>query len=270
MDKLNCLKRTSFESVSRLSEKRATYIEAHRGVLKEYPENTLSAFQKAIDMGLDSIELDIWLTKDEIPVVIHGGPHGEISETTNGEGKVNELSYRELSEFQAGPNGETIPMLESVLELCKGKIFINLEIKDTNHSLAVEKIIQLLDKYNMKKETCISSFHHEYYNQIKNRFEVEDIEFGFLYDTSEGEKVSFEFENRHKNTINVWYKEITKEFVDHAHSKGMGVQVWFCLKDEETDEVIRHMFECGVDVYCTNNPKRVIEIRNELYSKASS
>ena len=55
-----------------------TYIESHRGVNRELPENTLSAFKRAIEFDVDSIELDIWLTKDKIPVILHGGNEGQL------------------------------------------------------------------------------------------------------------------------------------------------------------------------------------------------
>lgn len=68
------------------SERIMPVVEGHRGSVIE-PENTLIAFQNAIKLGCESIELDIWLSKDKIPVVIHGTDKGEVNNTTNGTGK---------------------------------------------------------------------------------------------------------------------------------------------------------------------------------------
>jgi glycerophosphoryl diester phosphodiesterase len=264
MDKVVTMKRETFQAYNRVSENRRTFIEGHRGFNKEHPENTLASFKAALDLGLDSVEFDVWLTKDDIPVVIHGGKFGEIHKTTDGEGKINEILSFEMSRYNAG-RGETVPTLEAVMLLCKGKIFMNIEIKDTQHVKCMKKILELLDIHNLKNQACISSFQHEYFSEIRSNEQLENIEFGFLYDTTEGQKMEIEYEGRPKCTLNVWYKEINPEFVNLAHSKGFGVHVWFCLDDIETDDVIRYMFQCGVDIYCTNNPKRVLEIRNDFY-----
>lgn len=76
-----------------------TQIIAHRGASKFAPENTLAAFKLAEKMGADGIELDIHLTKDQIPVIIHDE---DIKRTTNGRGFVQKYTYKELQQFDAG------------------------------------------------------------------------------------------------------------------------------------------------------------------------
>jgi len=140
---------------------------------------------------------------------------------------------------------------------------MNLEIKDKNHSIATDKIIELIFKHDVISQMAISSFNHLYFNEIKNRKELEKVEFGFLYDTTEDKKVDFKLDiNNH--TINVWYKEVTPEFVHNAHSKNMGVHVWFCMNDEESDEIINHLLKCEVDIICSNHPSNVFKLREEF------
>jgi len=102
--------------------------------------------------------------------------------------------------------------------------------------------------------------------KLKKNNEIEQIEFGFLYDTTDDQKCEFVLDSERKNsTINVWYKEITPEFVQKAHENSIAVQCWFRMDDNETDDVFRHIMTCGVDVICTNSPSRAIELRNELF-----
>lgn len=106
---------------------------AHRGFSGQAPENTLASFQKAVELGSDMIELDVRFSKDGQVVVIHDDT---IDRTTNGRGKVADYTLKELKQFDAGSwfapqfSGERIPTLKEVLELVKGKVLVNIEIKD--------------------------------------------------------------------------------------------------------------------------------------------
>lgn len=106
---------------------------AHRGLSSLAPENTLSAFKKAIQFGCDSIELDVQLSADHIPVVFHDQT---VNRCTNGQGKVSDLTWHELRLLDAGLwfsdefEGEYIPSLAEVLSLAASKkININIELK---------------------------------------------------------------------------------------------------------------------------------------------
>ena len=88
------------------------------------PQNTLSSFKKSIDIGLDSVELDVWLTKDMIPVVIHGGEYGEIEEFTDGKRNVKEMTLNELKDVNTIEGKEKVSTLEKVFQLCKGKCLL--------------------------------------------------------------------------------------------------------------------------------------------------
>ena len=80
------------------------YVAAHRGFKDKYPENTLLAFKKALDLEVDQIETDVRITKDKVLVLIHDE---KLDRTTNGKGKVSEYTFEELRKLDAG-NGEKI------------------------------------------------------------------------------------------------------------------------------------------------------------------
>ena len=140
---------------------------AHRGYRAKYPENTLIAFQAALDAGVQMIELDVLLSRDRKPVVIHDAT---LERTTNGKGAVSDYTLEQLKQLDAGgwfhPRfvGEKLPELSEVLDLADGRVFINIEIKphayEPHHPLdAVERqVIELIHRRKITDRVLISSF----------------------------------------------------------------------------------------------------------------
>jgi glycerophosphoryl diester phosphodiesterase len=96
----------------------------HRGAAGLEPENTLRSFRRALELGVDAIELDVHRVEDEL-VVIHDDT---LERTTNGQGPVAGLSLTALRELDAG-HGEMIPLLDEVLDLVGGRVLVNVELK---------------------------------------------------------------------------------------------------------------------------------------------
>jgi len=251
------LKRLSFDSFQKnKNPPHRVFIESHRGVNREEPENTLAAFEKAILLECDSIEMDIWLTKDKIPVVLHGCNDGKINDSS---GKINDYIFSEVIHIKLDKN-QNIPSLEDVFKLCKNKIFLNLEIKDANIKETFQEVYKLILKYNMQNEIAISSFHHSYHEEIKSLGSELQIEFGFLYKPPDDRIIEFNFE-RPFTTMNLWYKDINEDLVKKAHDNNIAVLAWFKLTDEETEEVIQYLIHCKIDIICTNDPRHAMKIR---------
>jgi len=105
---------------------------AHRGAMETHPENTIPAFRAAIDAGAQMIEFDVWLTKDNQMVIIHDPT---VDRTTNGTGKVTDLTLEEIKKLDAGSwkspefTGEKIPALEETLAIMPYNIWLNVHIK---------------------------------------------------------------------------------------------------------------------------------------------
>ncbi len=143
------------------------WIIAHRGYRAKYPENTLIAFQAALDAGVQMIELDVVLSRDRKLVVIHDA---NLERTTNGKGAVSDYTLEQLKQLDAGGwfhprfSGEQLPELSEVLDLAGGQVFINIEIKphayEPHHPLdAVERqIIALIRRRIIADRVLISSF----------------------------------------------------------------------------------------------------------------
>ncbi len=108
-------------------------IYAHRGWSSRYPENTLRAFAEAIALGVSGIELDVQLTRDGIPVVIHDR---SLARTTSGNGLVDEMSLSDIRALDAG-SGERVPILREVLDLVSDSVHLDIEIKAPDAGNAV-------------------------------------------------------------------------------------------------------------------------------------
>ncbi len=141
----------------------------HRGAKGHIAENTLASFQKAIELGVDFIELDVHNSYDKIPIVIHDKT---IDRTTNGSGLVSDYFAKELQEFG-------IPTLEAVFNLANNKCKINIEIKEFE---AVKGVLDLLGTNLFSKDKIlISSFDWKVLQEV--HFYDEQIQIGVLTET---------------------------------------------------------------------------------------
>lgn len=139
---------------------------AHRGASSLAPENTLSAFAAAFEGGADGLELDIHLSADGVPVVIHDET---LERTTDGCGPVSGATFQQLGQLDAGSwfsdefAGEAIPSLDAVLQLFGGKLRLNLELKEFDAGVAV---LDLLKRYP-SADIVVSSFNYELLRQLR-------------------------------------------------------------------------------------------------------
>ena len=151
------------------------WIIAHRGFKKNYPENTLVAFQAAIDAGVQMIELDVTLSRDRKLVVIHDAT---LERTTNGHGPVKDYTMEELKQLDAGSwfhsdfADQRLPELGEVLDLVNGRAITNIEIKanayEPNHPPdAIEtQVVELVKQKKMQNAVLLSSFNMDILAQI--------------------------------------------------------------------------------------------------------
>jgi glycerophosphoryl diester phosphodiesterase len=116
----------------------------HRGARAHEPENTLRSFKKALEIGVNAVELDVRKTKDNQVVVIHDS---DVKKTTNGKGLVNELTLKEIKEFST-VKGEKIPTLKEVLDFLDKKAKILIELKETG---VEEKVLSLVRENGCRK-----------------------------------------------------------------------------------------------------------------------
>lgn len=154
----------------------------HRGYSDQYPENTMLAFEKAIENGFDGIEIDVHKTKDGVLVLCHDE---KIDRTSNGKGYIKDMTYEELCAYNFGTkeNPQRIPLLKELLELCKNKdIKINLEIKTNKiqyQGIELESY-QMIKEMDMLDQVLFSSFYIE--SLYKLRALDSSLYLGYLFE----------------------------------------------------------------------------------------
>lgn len=258
-------------SISDLFDNNKTIVESHRGINREIFENTLESFARAINYGIDSIETDVWLSKDNVLVIYHGwGEFGQLQNLYDHSGNIIETNWKDLSHYKTLADGLNMPTLKDVMELTKDKIFLNLEIKDPRVNLIWPFLVELIEKYKYYDQIALSSFFFDYYNKTKeyNSKFNRNIPFGFLYHRNNSQEFIVD---KTGNCLNVYWKDATKSLCDRAHKNGMAVLVWFEMLDEENFSVYKWLIDNGVNVICSNEPmlakKYVKEYYNKFYKK---
>lgn len=146
-----------------LHNKKYVTVISHRGDWRGAPENSLQAYQNCIDMGVDMIEIDLQKTKDNVLVIMHDGT---LDRTSTGKGKISDKTYEEIKQYNllAGDGVGTrhkIPTLEEVLNLCKGKILINID-KGYDY---FKDVCELMEKTGTTSQVIIKSGHS--YDKVK-------------------------------------------------------------------------------------------------------
>lgn len=157
---------------------------AHRGAKAVAPENTLPAFQRALDMGVAGIELDIHCSKDGQLVVIHDE---SLERTTNASGKVHEYTAAQLAKIDAGGYfyadfaGVGVPTLSEVFDLVENRCRVNVEVKsgDPHGGDQVEPLIAMIEARNLYDQVIVSSFNPP--SLIKLRALAPKVQLGLLY-----------------------------------------------------------------------------------------
>lgn len=204
----------------------------HRGAKGYAPENTLLSFQKAIEMGVDGIELDVHLSADGQIIVIHDAT---IDRTTNGQGVVNSLSLRELKGFRI-ENEHEIPTLIEVFNLVNKRCFINIELKGKGTALPV---LALIEKYVSKKNWqyhhfLISSF--DWVSLLDIHLAKPTIPLGVLteYDID----LAFAFAKHiQAQSIHSYFHLLSKEKTAKIREEGFRILAWTVNETEDIQKI---------------------------------
>ena len=262
------LKRRTFDEF----KPHKVFIEAHRGVNQLKFQNTKESIELAIKYGLDSVETDLWLSKDNVGVLVHAGWSGELNRFyQNTNYRVFLTNWTELSKLRTIRDNLPMPKLEDIMILAKNKIFINLEIKDPRIDIVFPYITNLIEKYDYFNQISLSSFNHNYYKKIveynQNNTFKNKLSFGFIY--HEGSHMGMYNFNLAKTSLNLYWRSVTKNVCDKAHANGMAVFAWFYVGENENEEIWQRLFDCGIDIICSNFPLKAKKFRNKYYIQKS-
>ena len=211
----------------------------HRGARAYEPENTLRSFKKALEIGVDAVELDVRKTKDNQLVVIHDA---DVKRTTDGKGLVSELTLKEIKEFSA-EKGEKIPAMTEVLDFLDKKTKVLIELKETD----IEKqVVDAVRERGLQKNVIIVSFIEEALQKVREL--DKEVDTGLIYANHKNPiKTALDLE---ANYLLSFYRFTHTTTVQKAHENGLKVIVWTVNKPEEVVEYAKK----GVDGIASDKP----------------
>nr|WP_073247784.1 glycerophosphodiester phosphodiesterase [Caloramator proteoclasticus] len=229
---------------------------AHRGASGRYPENTILAFEKALEFGANGIETDVQMTKDGILVLMHDEM---VNRTTDGIGFVKDYTFSEIKKLDAGSwfskeyLNEKVPSVEELLLLVKGKkVVVNFEIKNTiiEYEGIEEKLLDLIYRYGMQKNVIISSFNH--YSVVRVKKLSSEIKTGLLY-----------MENLYcpekyakyvgVDALHPYFYSLGKDVVGQIKKEDIMINT-FTVNDTN---YMKYLMSIGVDGIITNYPEKL-------------
>lgn len=202
---------------------RSIPILGHRGYRAKFTENTLEAFEKAIEFGADGIEYDTRLTKDKVPVVLHDDNLERLSGKNI---KLSDITFEELQKIKLD-NGQSVPKIEDVLKVLDEPSFLNLEVKEVEAAIPS---YELTKKYNALNRTLFSSFKVDALREIRKI--DKDVKLGLLVDYDSLNNLIDLNKELNFFSLNLWVdklnerKLISKAFLRKWRKSGMKIYLW--------------------------------------------
>jgi glycerophosphoryl diester phosphodiesterase len=256
-------------------EKSPFLVFAHRGGGGIFPENTLGAFEYSAKMGADVLELDVHATSDGTLVVMHDG---SVDRTTNGKGRISQMTLAELKKLDAGylfttdngvtypfrGQGITIPTLQEIFDALPTMTF-NIEPKQSEPSITAP-LCEMIRAHKMTEKVIVGSFRQTAIDEFRqacpevatSATPAEVMEFLTLSKTGLSEAYNPPMQAlqvpEKVNRLSV----VTKDFVENAHRKNLKIHVWTI---NETADMER-LLSLGVDGIMTDYPDRLLKLLN--------
>jgi len=241
-------------------------IVAHRGISDRAPENTAAAFQRAIDLGADAIELDVRLTADKIPVVYH---YYYLEETTSASGPVFEYTYEQLKNVSVYHKEDQtcigrISTLQEILESFAGKIGLEIEINGPEPE-APGIIGDLLNGYKSFWNTFeVTSFEPALLLAIQNS--CPGITADLLFPRSESwlkpDVVQYEAIHlsrlAHAKAVHLHPTQLTESVVSALRKNGIEIHAW----DVNDIQSLKLAVEFNIPKFCTDNYQLARDFRS--------
>ena len=234
------------QSVLGLSDPVITY---HRGYSSRAPENTMAAFEAALEDGCPRIELDVQMTADGVAVVTHDT---SLRRCTGCNANIYDLPYVQVQQLDAGRwfhrqfTGSYIPTLEEVLALCKGKAELNIEIKPSTFTPTLEaETVRLIHAYDYGADCVVTSQSYETLCKVK---ELDpDITTGYILALGVGTS----YDLPAADFFSVESTFITAGMVQQIHLRGKTISAWTINRQQDAEKLL----QLGVDDLITDKPE---------------
>ncbi len=245
---------------------------AHRGASGPglAPENTLAACEKALQIGVDMLEIDVHATRDGQIVVLHDAA---LDRTTNGTGLVADLLGEEVHQFDAGRwfsadfVGERVPLLEDVLDLARNQAVVLIEIKADG---IAERVLQVIEAANAVERVVVQAFNPQTVQRLNLLAPTlpTALLVGQLPTTPSrvrARRLVRQVLQVGANALAMWYAALTPPFLEEMRQRGIAVWAW--TVDE--DIAMRDLATMGVQGIITNRPDQLNQVLDELVADGS-
>jgi glycerophosphoryl diester phosphodiesterase len=241
---------------------------AHRGACAERPENTLSSFDRAAELGAEAVEFDVRLTSDGVAVVMHDA---DVDRTTDGSGAVADLTAADVKRLRIDRSHE-VPTLEEALRLLSGRCAVDVEIKnlpgeqgfDADREGAVEATLRALDEVAFVGPVLLSSFNPASIRRAREL--APDVPTGLL--------TGFEVEGwtalaRARDDGHPWMLPFAgmvaaagPALIEDVRAAGLRIGTW--IADDPVFAVA--LMRTGVDAVATNDPAAILAARRAEFA----
>ncbi|WP_419877590.1 glycerophosphodiester phosphodiesterase family protein [Brevibacillus centrosporus] len=256
--------------IEALQEQQGIIVAAHRGWKSAYPENTLLAFQQAIELGADMLEFDLRFSKDRVIMVIHDET---VDRTTNGSGKVSDYTMEELKQLDAGGwfgkvyEGLKIPTLEELCDLLASypDVLLNVEIKPSPDAKEVaDAAVSLLRERGILANCVFTSFDAAVITHLHDVHACKTQGFP-------GQLMSNYIDGPGGTLSKMWavgihMKLLTPQLVQEYREQG--ILPWCYSPDDE--QQVYYALGCGSLLMTVNNPLPAMRIRERLLTLANA
>jgi glycerophosphoryl diester phosphodiesterase len=231
---------------------------AHRGASAERPENTVPAFELAVAQGADVIEADVRASADGELLILHDP---ELDRTTSGTGLLRDLAASEARRLDAG-DGERIPSVPEVLEVARGRVRCNLDLKEVE---VVEPTVRLVQEVGMLPSVTFISFLPEAWDLVE-RLSPESALIQLVDSASALAGLTMGDGVRSTAAgVGIPYGLVSAEMVERLRRHGLGVFAWTVDDDAE----MRRLIDDGVNGIVTNRPGALAEVLRQ-YRRAQT
>ena len=256
------------------------YVEGHRGATTNNYENTMEAFLRANELGIDGIEFDVWLLKDGVPIIIHGGGKDTMNYFWNSEKNMlesiflNKTTSQELKKYRLLDKRSSLPTFrELVCALRNSKLYLNCELKEAKQELT-DALIRVIFEEKPTFEIKFSSF--DFDNKQLLAISAKKFgfsEFGFGYITSSVSNLPHPSSSEIRSIDNFNFEislilqnsKALREYVIEVKKKGVTIKTFnpLGLSEFEGIDVYHQIMDMGVDTFTCNRVERLMEFNKQ-------
>ncbi len=238
------------------------YVEGHRGFAAEYPENTLVSFEKAMELGVDAIEFDVWLSRDKVPVLMHDG---NAWRTCRVDRLLKDMTLAQIKQLDAGFDrkfgdkfkGTQVPTLRELLELRSAKrpdLLLGVEIKEYTEE-CVDLTVALLQEFgiDIAKDCWFYAFNGRIIRYLKEKYGARTMGYP---DFQMAEFDGYDAYDEMGISLSIARSEVFEVY------KGKGLPVHMYCAD--TEEHVRLFIEKGADLITANDPRPLMRFLGRM------